>query len=56
LIAKNTVYVGMEPGAQDYSSNDLGNAYYKKMRPIVNVQLEKAGVRLAHILNDIYGN
>jgi hypothetical protein len=56
LIAKNTIYVGMEAGAQDYSSNELGNAYYKKMRPIVNVQLEKAGIRLAHILNDIYGN
>jgi hypothetical protein len=29
--------------------------YYSKMQPISDEQLEKAGVRLAHVLENIFG-
>jgi hypothetical protein len=32
----------------------LPSDYYDKMRPIVDVQLEKAGIRLAYVLNEIF--
>jgi hypothetical protein len=52
-IAKSKIYVGMDPGPQDYTDNPLPSDYFDKMRPIVNHQLEKAGLRLAFVLNEI---
>jgi hypothetical protein len=54
LIAKNNIYPGMEPGPQDYSADPLPKDYFYRMRPIVYTQLEKAGIRLAFILNNIF--
>ena len=53
LIAKSKIYAGMDPGPQDYTDNPLPSDYFDKMRPIVDEQLEKAGIRLAFVLNDI---
>ena len=53
-IAKTKVYKGMDPGAQDYTDKPLPSDYYIKMRPIVDEQLEKAGIRLASVLNEIF--
>jgi hypothetical protein len=53
-IAKTQIYPGMEPGPQDYTDNPLPSDYYSKMRPIVDIQLEKAGIRLAYVLNEIF--
>ena len=52
-IAKTVIYKGMDPGPQDYTDNTLPGDYYEKMRPIVEQQLEKAGIRLAFVLNEI---
>ena len=52
-IAKTIIYKGMDPGPQDYTDNPLHSDYYSKMRPIVEQQLEKAGIRLAYVLNEI---
>ena len=54
-ISKTTIYVGYSPGPQDMTETNLGNAYFKQMRPIVEEQLRKAGVRLAKILEDTLG-
>ena len=54
LIAKTVIYEGMSPSRQDYTDNLLPINYYNQMRPIVDVQLEKAGIRLAHVLNEIF--
>ncbi len=53
MIAKTKVYKGMDPGTQDYTDNPLPSEYFDKMRPIVDQQLEKAGIRLAFVLNEI---
>lgn len=53
MIAKTKVYKGLDPGAQDYTDNPLPSSYYGQMRPIVDEQLEKAGIRLAFVLNEI---
>ncbi len=53
-IAQETIYKGMGPGRQDYSQKPLPPDYYDKMRPIVDRQLEKAGIRLAFVLNKIF--
>jgi len=52
-IAKIKIYPGMDPGPQDYTDNPLPSSYYGQMRPIVDQQLEKAGIRLAFVLNEI---
>jgi len=54
LIAKNNIYPGMDAGRQDYSADPLPKDYYFRMRPLVDQQLEKAGIRLAWLLNDIF--
>ncbi len=54
LIAKNVIYPGFSPGPTT-SPVTLPKDYYGKMRPIVDQQLEKAGVRLAKVLDDIFG-
>ena len=53
-IAKTKIYAGMDPGPQDYTDNPLPSDYFDKMRPIVEQQLEKAGIRLAYVLNEIF--
>jgi hypothetical protein len=50
-LAKSAIYPGMNPGA-DFSI--LKRSYYSQMRPLVDEQLEKAGIRLAFILNSIF--
>ena len=52
-IAKTKIYPGMDSGPQDYSDNPLPSDYFDKMRPIVDQQLEKAGIRLAYVLNEV---
>jgi hypothetical protein len=53
LIAKTKIYDGMQAGPQDYTDSPLPSDYYDKMRPIVDEQLEKAGIRLANVLNTV---
>jgi hypothetical protein len=55
-IAKEQIYKNYPPGPQDLTNVNLGNAYYKQMRPIVEEQLQKASVRLTKILQEIFGN
>jgi len=45
---------GFATGAQDYTDTPLPADYYSKMRPVVDQQLEKAGIRLAYVLNEIF--
>ena len=55
-IAHDTVYAEFSAGPTDPSGVPLPKDYYSgKMRKIVDLQLEKAGLRLAHILNDMFG-
>jgi S1/P1 Nuclease len=54
-IAKQTIYKGHQPGPQDLTGMNLGNAYFKQMRPIIEEQLRKVGVRLANILEEVFG-
>jgi hypothetical protein len=48
-VAKNEIYSSLP------SDISLPKNYHSKMRPICDKQLEKAGVRLAKILEDIFG-
>ena len=52
-IAKTKIYAGMDSGPQDYTNSPLPSGYYDLMRPILDQQLEKAGIRLAYVLNEI---
>lgn len=54
LIAKKEIYPDFPGGAADLTKQPLLDNYYGDMRPIVDEQLEKAGIRLAHILNKIF--
>ncbi|HZV13640.1 MAG TPA: S1/P1 nuclease [Candidatus Kapabacteria bacterium] len=53
-IAKSIIYRGLQAGKQNMTGTTLTQAYYNKMRPIVDAQLEKAGVRLAMLLEDAF--
>jgi hypothetical protein len=54
-IAHDTVYSEFSPGPTEPNVVPLPSDYYStKMRDIVNVQLEKAGVRLAWVLNTLF--
>jgi hypothetical protein len=50
-LAKSAIYPGMNSGA-DFSI--LNRSYYSQMRPLIDEQLEKAGIRLAFVLNNIF--
>jgi hypothetical protein len=52
-IAKSKIYPGFPPGP--VSEYTLPKNYYDEMRPIVEEQLEKAGIRLAMVLEDVFG-
>jgi hypothetical protein len=54
LVSKKTIYPGFNHGS-DSTVVNLQRNYYSKMRPICDEQLEKAGVRLAYVLEDIFG-
>jgi nuclease S1 len=58
LIAKNEIYKELPEGPlmqKNRWGNDLPEDYYSgKMRGIVDRQLEKAGIRLAYLLNDVF--
>ena len=54
-IAKGTIYKNYAAGPKDLTQTNLTNGYYNQMRPIVDEQLRKAGVRLAKILEEILG-
>jgi hypothetical protein len=54
-IAKTQIYAGMTPGATRRGQDvHLPAGYASAMQPIVAIQLEKAGIRLAWILNGIF--
>jgi hypothetical protein len=53
-VAKEVVYPGLSAGPAA-TAIDLPKDYYAKMRPYVDIQLEKAGMRLAYILEEIFG-
>jgi hypothetical protein len=44
---------GFAPGSQDNTDTPLPAYYYSKMRTIADQQLERAGIRLAYVLNQI---
>jgi hypothetical protein len=54
MIAKTRVYSGLQAGPQDYTNEGLPSNYFDQMRPVVEKQLMKAGVRLAFVLNQIF--
>jgi hypothetical protein len=51
-IAKNKIYKDLPAGPM--SEYPLPNNYYDEMRPVADEQMEKAGVRLSFILNNIF--
>ena len=53
LIAKKKIYAGFTAGPTVEPIALEGN-YYANMRPVVYEQLEKAGLRLAGVLNEIF--
>lgn len=54
MVAKTKIYPGLDWGSQDCTNRPLPPDYFFTMRPVACVQLEKAGVRLAFILNGIF--
>jgi hypothetical protein len=55
-VAKNFIYSSLPPGpTPDKVIYPLPLGYYSVMRPLCNQQIEKAGVRLAFILESIFG-
>lgn len=55
-LAHDSIYSEFSPGPTSAQGVPLPDDYYgPKMRGIVDGQLEKAGIRLAQILNDIFG-
>jgi hypothetical protein len=56
-IAHDVIYSEFDPGPTDPKGIQLPSDYYTgKMRTIIEGQLERAGVRLAHVLNAICAN
>ncbi len=54
-VAKSKIYKDFPyPGPTKYDVR-LDKDYYSSMRPIVEEQFKKAGIRLAKLLNDIFG-
>jgi hypothetical protein len=53
-VAKNVIYVGLPEGAT-VTPIPLSRNYFSKMRPVCDELLEKAGVRLAKVLEDVFG-
>jgi S1/P1 Nuclease. len=53
-IAKNRIYPGFLAGP--VSAFGLPRNYFNEMRPVVDEQLEKAGVRLARLLEEVVEN
>jgi len=53
-VAKNAIYPALPEGAT-LTVIPLSRDYYSKMRPVCDEQLEKAGVRLAKILEEVFG-
>lgn len=54
-VAKQTVYSALPPGPTLQGQEvKLPRSYYSKMRPVAELQIEKAGIRLAALLNRIY--
>lgn len=54
-IAHEAIYWQFSEGATDSDGVPLPQSYYSTdMRDIVDIQLERAGIRLAHVLNDIF--
>lgn len=54
-IARDTVYGGLTAGPSDVEGVTLPVTYYTTMRKVVDTQLERAGVRLAILLNRVFG-
>jgi hypothetical protein len=55
-VAKNVVYKGWKPGPTPKDDPvKLDKDYYRKMRPVAEEQMKKAGVRLAYVLERIFG-
>jgi hypothetical protein len=53
-VSKNTIYVGFSAGATE-TAVPLAKDYHSKMRPVCDEQIEKAGVRLAYVLEQVLG-
>jgi hypothetical protein len=49
-------YPGFHAGAPGTDVVDLNAAYQQKAHAVIDQQLERAGVRLARILNQIFGS
>lgn len=54
LIAKKNIYTTFPTPGPSTQIMDLPKDYFSQMRPIAEMQLEKAGIRLAFILNQLY--
>jgi hypothetical protein len=54
-VAKNIVYKDWKPGPTPKGNPVLlDKDYYRKMRPVADAQMKKAGVRLATVLREIF--
>jgi hypothetical protein len=53
-ISRDVIYPGLKAGPVE-AVVVLPRDYYSRMRPIVDEQIEKAGVRLARVLEEIFG-
>jgi hypothetical protein len=53
-VSRDMIYGGFQAGPGE-TVVPLPRDYYSRMRPIVDEQIEKAGVRLAKILEEVFG-
>ena len=54
MVSKTTIYRDL-PKKYYGSVIVFPRGYYSKMRPVCDVQIEKAGVRLARVLKEVFG-
>jgi len=55
LIAKYKIYADFPNAGATFKEVSLNKNYYSRMRPIAEEQIKKAGIRMAKVLNEIFG-
>lgn len=58
LLARERVYAPLAAscGERIRGVVEIGESYYANAAPVVDLQIRKAGIRLARVLNDVLGN
>jgi hypothetical protein len=53
MVAKTKIYPSVRPDKETVTA--LPREYFDKMRPVAEEQLEKSGIRLAKVLEEVFG-